>query len=44
MVRSIFLHVDKNQSFLEVDIFLIGMPKVPKIKSLQYLSNVSRKR
>ena len=47
-IKVFFLHVDKHQSFLQFDIIVFwwvlpGMPKVPKITSLQYLSKISRK-
>ena len=42
-----FLDADKQQSFLLIDTIVFwawaGMHKAPKITSLQYLSNISRK-
>ena len=41
-----FLPSDKRKSFLQVDSIILhnrGMPRVPKITSLLYLSNISKK-
>ena len=46
-MKLIFLHADKHESFLQIDI-LMGMVKhshkVPKIASLQCLYNISKKK
>ena len=43
-----FLHADKHESFLQIDAMIFdgewsSIPKVPKITSLQYIWNISRK-
>ena len=43
-----FLHADKHEFFLQVDLSILVarpvMPKVPKIASLQRIYNISRKK
>ena len=47
VIKLIFLHADKHESFLQIDSMLlmglINLPKIPKIASLQCLYDISKK-